>query len=47
VAGSCEHDNESSSSIKGRALLGLLNDFQLLKKLGTADIFTNKSGDSD
>jgi len=31
VAGSCEHDNEPSGSIKGGELLEQLNEYQLLK----------------
>jgi hypothetical protein len=29
VAGSCEHDNEPSGSIKGREFLDQLSDYQL------------------
>jgi hypothetical protein len=32
VADSCEHDNESSSSIKGGKFLDNLSDCELLKK---------------
>jgi hypothetical protein len=31
VAGSCEHDNEPSGSIKGGEFLDQLNDYQDLK----------------
>jgi hypothetical protein len=32
VAGSCEHGNEPSGSIKGAEFLYKLSDYQLLKK---------------
>jgi hypothetical protein len=32
VAGSCEHGDEPSDSIKGGEFLGQLSDYQLLKK---------------
>jgi hypothetical protein len=32
VAGSCEHDNKTSGSIKGREFIEQRNDYQLLKK---------------
>jgi hypothetical protein len=32
VAGSCEHGNKTSGSIKGGKLLDHLDDYQLLKK---------------
>jgi hypothetical protein len=32
VAGSCEHGNEPSGSIKGGELADQLSDYQLLKK---------------
>jgi hypothetical protein len=32
VAGSCEHDNEPSGSIKGVEILDQMSDHQLLKK---------------
>jgi hypothetical protein len=32
VAGSCEHGNEPSGSIKGGKFLDWLSDYQLLKK---------------
>jgi len=33
VAGSCEHDNELSGTIKGGEFLGQLSDYQCLKKV--------------
>jgi len=32
VAGSCEHGNEPSGSVKGDGVLDQLNDYQLLKE---------------
>jgi hypothetical protein len=32
VAGSCEHGNEHSSSIKGRTFLDKVSEYQLLRK---------------
>jgi hypothetical protein len=33
VAGSCEHDNETSGSIKGGEFLDQLSDYQFLKRI--------------
>jgi hypothetical protein len=32
VAGSCDHDNETSGSIKDRKLFDYLSDYHLIKK---------------